>query len=230
MAKYMMDIVALTESVEERDLGVILTSNLKASSHCQAICKKANRALGMIRRTFNTRRQDILLRVYKALVRPHLEFCTPAWSPLYKKDAQLLEKVQHRFTRLIPELKSLPYSDRLSRLGITTLEERRNRADLLEMFKMYRQLSSIPFNRFFQLDSEHKTRGHSAKVSKQRCLTTVRQHFFSDRVVNRWNMLTDDIVSSSSLNQFKSKLQQFCRLKKGFLLDWESANPAGWIR
>jgi ribonucleases P/MRP protein subunit RPP40 len=88
-----------------------------------------------------------MLRIYKALVRPHLEFCTPAWSPLYK-DAQLLERVQHRFTRLIPELKNLPYADRLTRLGITTLEERRNRADLLEMFKMYSGLSSLPFSPF----------------------------------------------------------------------------------
>jgi ribonucleases P/MRP protein subunit RPP40 len=152
-SQYTLNGIALTTTDEERDLGVVILNSLKASSQCRAAHNKANRALGMMKRTLNTRRQDILLRLYKTLVRPHLEFCTPAWSVHYKKDAQLLERVQHRFTKMIPELARLPYNERLNRLGITTLEERRNRADLIEMYKMYRGLSAIPFNRLFQLDT-----------------------------------------------------------------------------
>jgi ribonucleases P/MRP protein subunit RPP40 len=127
----------------------------------------------MMKRTLNTRHQDILLQLYKTLVRPHLEFCTPDWSVHYKKDAQLLGRVQRRVTKMIPKLAQLPYHERLNRLGITTLEERRNRADLIAMYKMYRGLAAIPFNRFFQLDTTHGTRGHMAKVQKIGCYTTV---------------------------------------------------------
>jgi ribonucleases P/MRP protein subunit RPP40 len=182
----------------------------------------------MIKSTFDTRRQGILLQIYKALVWPHLEFCTPALSPLCKKDAQLMEKVQHRFTWLIPELKSLSHNWRLTHLGITTLEEHRNHADRLEMFNMYCGLSSLPFNRFFQLNTVLRTHGHSAKVTKQRCLTTVMQHFFSDRVIIHWNVLTDDNISASSLSQFRRRLQKFCRIKKAFPLRLGACSPC-WL-
>ena len=70
------------------------------------------------------------------MVRPHLEYSSVAWSPYYVKDKALLERVQHRFTRMFPELKDLPYSQRLAKLRLWSLEERRNRADLIEIFKM----------------------------------------------------------------------------------------------
>jgi len=91
--------------------------------------------LDMIAITFSTRDQLILLSLYKSVVRPHLEYCSPAWSPYYKKDKDLHEKIQHRFTRMLPELRNLQYSEHLNKLGLWTLEERRNRADLIEVFK-----------------------------------------------------------------------------------------------
>jgi len=59
-----------------------------------------------------------MLNLYKALVRPLLEYCTAAWSLHYVKDNEKLEKIQHRFSKLIPELKDLPYKDRIERLGL----------------------------------------------------------------------------------------------------------------
>jgi len=88
----------------------------------------------------------VLLRLYKSLVRPHLEYSVSAWSPYYEKDKILLERIQHRFTRMIPGYKNLPYEERLRKLDSWTLEERRNRGDLLQVFKMYKGLSTIPFN------------------------------------------------------------------------------------
>ena len=90
-----------------------------------------------------------------------------AWSPYYAKDKQLLERVQHRFTRMVHGLKSLQYEERLNRFGLWTLEERRNRADLLEVFKMYKGLSLLPFDQLFTTSSVTTTRGHSAKIEKQ---------------------------------------------------------------
>jgi len=75
----------------------------------------------------------VLQNLYKTLVRPHLEYCSPAWSSHYQKDKQLLEKVQHCFTRLFPEVRNLSYQDRLKSPGLWSLQEQRNRANLLEV-------------------------------------------------------------------------------------------------
>ena len=73
----------------------------------------------------------------------HVEYCVSAWSPYYVRDKALLDHIQHRFTGMVPGLKSLPYDERLDPLGIWTLEERRNRADLLQVFKLYKGWSII---------------------------------------------------------------------------------------
>ena len=100
----------------------------------KAYCK-ANRMLGLLKRTVKYRNPDTLVRLYKSLVRPHLEYSSPAWSPHYRKDKLLLERVQHRFTLLFDDLKPLEYQERLVKLKLRSLEERRNRADLIELFK-----------------------------------------------------------------------------------------------
>jgi len=100
--------------------------------------------LGLIKRTFVVKTPEVMLNLYKTLVRPHLEYCISAWSPHYQKDKKLLEKVQHRHTRMITSLKSLQYEDRLQKPGLWTLEERRNRANLIEVFKMAHGFSAIP--------------------------------------------------------------------------------------
>ena len=103
------------------------------------------------------------------------------------KDRALLERVQHRFTRMVPGIKDLPYEDRLAQLGLWSLEERRHRADLLEVFRMYKGLSLTPFSQIFTLSPVNNTRGHSAKIQKNHCSvywTSIRRHFFSQRVVN----------------------------------------------
>jgi len=102
----------------------------------------------------------------------------------------MLEKVQHRFTRTVPGMKELPfYKDGLKQLGLWTLEERRNRADLLEMFKMLIGKSSPKFESLFERSTLSVTRGHSVKVVKHRCKLDLRKYFFCERVIDRWNQL-----------------------------------------
>jgi len=76
---YMMN-HQLEEVVEEKDLGIMITQDLKVSQQCQLACNKASRILGLIKRTIMSKDPYILLRLYKSLVRPHLEYCIPAWS------------------------------------------------------------------------------------------------------------------------------------------------------
>ena len=89
---------------EERDLGVVLSSGLKSSAQCSSVYTKTRRILGMIGRVICYRSRDVLLRLYKTLVRLHLEYCVQAWAPYYDKDKKILERIQHRFTRMVPGL------------------------------------------------------------------------------------------------------------------------------
>ena len=140
------------------------------------------RILGIINRTIVFRHPDIMLRLYKSLVRPHLEYCTAAWSPHYCKDKELIERLQ-RFTRMIPDLKDLS-------------------ADLIEVYKIIHGLSAVRFSTFFELSHNERTRGHSLKLHKKRVMTDLRQHFFSDRIVNKWNTLSEDITTTTTTNLF----------------------------
>ena len=82
---------------EEKDLGIVITKDLIVSQQCKQAYAKASRMLGVINRSIKSKdRVDILLSLYKSLVRPHLEYCIPAWSPHYVKDKELIERIQHR--------------------------------------------------------------------------------------------------------------------------------------
>jgi len=100
-----------------------------------------------------------------------------------------------------------------------TLEERRNRADLLEVFRVYKGLSTTPFNDFFVLQTATWTRGHAAKLEKNRSRLDLRRHFFSERVVDRWNGLNQCVIDSASVNAFKNGLKRMRDKKMGFFVD-----------
>lgn len=204
---------------QERDLGITVSSNLKTSLQCKQAYTKANRMLGLINRTMKNKTPEVMTRLYKSLVRPHLEYCVTAWAPHYIKDKELLERIQHRFTRLIPAYSKLPYEERLSRLGLITLEERRNRADLVELYRMTRGLSATPLETMFERDINSRTRGHSFKMRKRRCTTEIRRNFFSERVVKNWNALDEETVMAKTVNSFKKKLKQNRDVKMGLLMD-----------
>jgi len=211
---------SLDEVLEEKDLGVTITCDLKTSQHCTHAYNakkknKANRILGVINRSIVYKSKEILLiQVYKSLVRPHLEYCTAAWSPHYVEVKELLEKVQRRFTRMIPGLKDVPYNERLQILGLWSLEERRICSDLIEVYNIMNKLSNVNFEIFFEFDTNRSTRGDSLKLKKKRFNTELRQHFFTDRIINLWNSLDEQIVSSTSLNCFKNGLKQLRKQHK----------------
>src|ERR1041384_3511681 len=95
---------------EEVDLGVLIQDNLKVNKHCASKVSTANRCLGMIKRNFVNKSKSIIIPLYKSLVRPHLDYCSVVWRPHLEKDKQLIEKVQHRATKLISNIKTLPYN------------------------------------------------------------------------------------------------------------------------
>ena len=91
----------MDSETEEKDLGVLLSDDLKVSSQCVKVAKTANQVLGMIKRTFTYKTLGNLLQLYKSLVRPHLEYCMQVWCPYLKKDIDILEGVQRRATKMV---------------------------------------------------------------------------------------------------------------------------------
>ena len=126
--KYEMGGTNLSITVKEKDLGVTMNANMKVSEQCRIAASKGNQVLGMIRRNITYKDKSLIVPLYKAIVRPHLEYCIQAWSPYLRKDIlDMLEKIQRRATKLIPGLRDLRYEERLKECGLTTLETRRLR-------------------------------------------------------------------------------------------------------
>ena len=123
---YEMGGTILSKTVKEKDLGVTMNANMKVSEQCRIAASKGNQVLGMIRRNI-TYKEKSLIPLYEAIVRPHLEYCIQAWIPHLRKDVDMLEKIQRRETKLIPELRDLTYEERLKECGLTTLETQRLR-------------------------------------------------------------------------------------------------------
>ena len=109
---------------------------MKVSEQCGIAASKGNKILGLIRRTITCKEKQLNVPLYKAIVRPHLEYCIQAWRLYRKKDIDKLERIQRRATKMIPELRDLSYESRLLQSGLTTLETRRLRGDQIEVFKI----------------------------------------------------------------------------------------------
>ena len=203
--EYEMGDRKLRVTEEEKDLGVIIHRSAKPSRQCIEAANKANKVLGLIRRTVISRDKNIILRLYKTLVRPHLEYCAQVWSPYMQKDKEVLEKVQRRATRMIKGFGTLTYEERLEKCGLTSLEKRRCRGDLIETYKLMTNKGAAAPSRFFQMAHRGGLRGHRFKIIRK-SEGSIKQRFFSSRVTNAWNELGDEIVSAKTVDSFKAKL------------------------
>ena len=199
----------LEEVTEEKDLGVTLDVGLKYSKQCSLAAGRANRVLGVIKRTCQSRTQDIIIKLYKALVRPHLEYAIQAWCPYLQRDIDVLERVQRRATKLIYNIRELDYATRLKVVGLTTLKSRRLRGDMIEVYKILNSLDDVEMNKFFEFSESVQLRGHSLKFSKPRARLELRRNVFSHRSVSLWNKLPDNVVHAKSLNCFKNNIDKY---------------------
>jgi len=196
------------KSIKERDLGVTVENSGKYSEQCVMSVKKANAMLGMIKRNIHFKSKEVIVKLYKSLVRPRLEYCIQAWNPHLRRDIDMLERVQKRATKLIEGYKNIAYNDRLEKTGLTTLENRRIRGDLIQVFKIVKGFDKLDYSNFFELSSSI-TRGHSYKLVKNRCNGKLRGNFFSQRVINSWNNLDQYVVDADSVNCFKNRIDPF---------------------
>ena len=148
--------------------------------------------------------------MYKLLVQPHLEYATAAWNPHFKRDIQLIEKVQKRMSKNIQGMKDLTYDERLIALNLYSLEKRRHIFDLTEIFKLMNHLSIFDYSKFFTLSDVKYNCEHNFKLKTNFVRVDCRKYCFSQKCIQDWNNLPWNVVNSTSVSQFKRLVSEYC--------------------
>ena len=202
---YSLDGTSLKVKASEKDLGVTIDNKLKFDIHIANITNKANKMTGLLWRTFEYIDAQMFTALYKTMIRPHLEYAVSVWSPPSWKLADMIEKVQRRATKRVPELSHLPYEDRLRKLKLPTLVYRRIRGDLINTFKYVTGLYDAACGLTLRSGQNH-LRGHQFKLEVKSAKTERHKATFNHRVVPWWNSLPENVVTASTVDCFKNRL------------------------
>jgi len=185
------------------DFGVEVDKSLTFKLHIANIVAKATQRVGILYRGFVTRNFNFMRKAYITYIRPLLEYNSVVWNPHQKDLILRIEKVQRRFTKWIPSLYKLSYSERLAMLNLEPLELRRLRFDLIEYYKILHNVSSINDSSHFKYyQPPASSRTCSPRLIKAyKGGNAVRYSFF-----NCWNSLPHDIRFCNNLITFKRTL------------------------
>ena len=208
--------VVLGVTEVEKDLGVIIDRNGKNSQQATRAISQANYALGKMRKTFKFFNIKLFKILYPTFIRPYLEFATPVWNVLSKESIRKLEGVQRRATKMVIELRSMEYEERLEALGLTTLEERRKRGDLIQIYKIINKIEVVDIE--MGIGNNHRTAGggqtrrHGYQIEKELPGSyPMRNYSLPNRNSTTWNILPSEVVAADSANIFKSSIDKHMR-------------------
>ena len=166
--------------------------------------------LGLLKHTFTDRGANLWKKLYTSYVRPHLEFAVPVWNPHRREDIRALEGVQHRATKIPQSMKCHDYEKRCELFGLTTLEVRRARGDMIQHFKFEKSIEEVNW-----VSAPHRIPARGINREKLSCESiknrSERRNFYTNRVVDHWNQLPNQVIESASVNQFKSTLDEFIK-------------------
>ena len=213
--KYYMNGIELQKVDEEKDIGVIINKNLKPTRQCTEASRKAKVVLGQISRTFHYRDRKTFLKLYTQYVRPHIEFSISAWSPWNLTDIEDLEKVQIRAVSMVSGLKGRTYDEKLHELGLDSLEYRRKRFDMVQVYKILNGFDKVDSSTWFTTYGLNPTRNTRQSNYRNNLIQTsipktdIRKHFFSQRVIQDWNSIPESIKDSRSIKSFKNSYDIF---------------------
>ena len=188
------------------DLGVTIDQDLKFHSHVSKKVGMVNNLTTNLLSSTLSRSPNFIMNVYRSHVRPLLEYASPLWNVGYLGDVRKLERVQRRWTRAVIGLSELPYDVRLQRLNLFSLEGRMLRSDLILVYKIIHNQCAIKFDEVFSYSQTGITRGHPYKLFKYRSDIELRKRFFSNRVINSWNSLSENTVMAETIEEFKANL------------------------
>ena len=207
----------------EKDVGILIDKSLKPSQQCLKAATRANQVLGQLARAVGWRDKDTFLKLYCVYVRPHLEYAIQSWSPWLIQDKEVLEKVQKRAIRMVSNLKGKTYEERLVEANMTTLETRRYRGDLIQMFRIMTGKDDVDPNIWFQTMADSRGTGIGTRQATGlfNILPTesngqTRSNFFSQRVVAPWNNLPNSVKQATTVNMFKNRFDEY--MKQGVFI------------
>ena len=200
---------------KSKDLGIIMSNNLKWSDQVNSTVNKANRILGLIKRTIGSSNTAVFAKLYQALVRPVLEYAAPVWSPYLVKDVKALESIQRRASRLALNQKrgEMHYDQRCLLLKWDTLEKRRSYLSLVECYKTVFNLNGIIFDEIFEYKHSTRTRAnHKYALYTKLPRIDCYKHSFFVRIVKEWNALPSQVVEVDNVSKFKCLLRSHMNL------------------
>ena len=198
----------------EKDLGVTFDPQLTFEAHINGKINTATRMWKVVRNTFQFLDRYMFIPLYKTLVRSHLDYAMPVWSPHLKKHIIAIENVQRRATKQLPGITNLSYEHRLRILGLPTLTYRRYRGDMIECYKITHGLYDnsvtpyLPKWEDFTDREGHSHKGHKYKLYTLRTNKNTRKNAFPIRIITNWNSLSKKVVESNTLNSFKTNLDK----------------------
>jgi hypothetical protein len=203
---YEMNGERLAEVKEERDIGVEVHQSLKPSKQCAKAAATARMVLGQVTRSFHYRDRSTFVKLYKTYIRPHLEFCTPAWSPWSITDIKTLERVQEKFVNMVSGLTGTTYDEKLAELHLDRLECRRQQFDIAMVHKIVHGHGDLDMDHWFEkFTGDRLTRAASdpLNIKAKGGRLDIRTGFFSNRVVSTWNEIPHDVKKVPDPKKFK---------------------------
>ena len=217
---YTLNSEILQTSDTEKDIGFNIHSSLKPSTHCNIVAKKAQTTLSLISRNFHYRDKKTFVNLYCQHVRPILEYASPVWSPWLECDKKVVEDVQKRMVRMISGLSGQTYEEKLNEIGLHSLEYRRDKADMVQVFKMLKGIDNVDYSNWFETygdigsNNRPNTRlsNEPMNIIQQRCNGDIRKHFFSMRVVPKWNNLPNEVKNCETVPAFKTNYDRLHQL------------------
>ena len=163
-----------------------------------------------IRVAFHYIDKDMMKKIITTMIRPKFEYAAVVWSPSSKRDIRRTERIQKIAMKMVSELRDLTYEERLKEMGLPVLQDRRERGDLITMYKIVNGIEKIDKEDLVLVTEEdRRKRGHVKKIKTRQCMKDIGKYSFPHRTVEKWNALNNEVVTAHNVHKFQEKLDEW---------------------